>query len=121
MLNTPALQVDFNGYYMKARQKLRCLILILIPVVSQPLAETEGGECLMYSLFSFLTSSLTKIQGKLLITGINEKRCRLQKLTSVCGNHSCERPRAKFMCFIGKKSFIQAEVLSPHLTTSCGG
>lgn len=58
MLITPALQVDFNGYYMKDRLKfplesLRYLALILIPLVSQPLAETEGGECLMYSLFSF--------------------------------------------------------------------
>lgn len=50
----------------------------------------------------------------MLTTVINKKRCRLQKLTFVCGNHSTEYPRTKLMCFIGKKkkAFIQAEVFS---------
>lgn len=51
MLIAPALQVDFNACYMQDRQKfplecLRCLSLILIPVLSCFLAETEDGECL---------------------------------------------------------------------------
>lgn len=104
MLIAPALQVDFNACYMQDRQKfplecLRCLALILIPVLSCFFGRNWRWR-MPYFVAKLLTSKIFR-----------KSWDRLQKTTFVGRNHST----AKFVHFDGKKKLLYLLKLFPLL------